>query len=92
MWQKGNTLGSDSYTGNKIAGWEGRKVGRTKGDDVPNEIGHQRGPTLPFGIRIEPNKLMYRARQSRECGDIKPKLCKSKNVSLSLRICKMFNP
>lgn len=28
---------------------------------MPNEIGHQRGPTLPFGIRIEPNKLMYRA-------------------------------
>lgn len=66
------------------------------GDDVPNEIGHQRGPTLPFGIRIEPNKLMYRAQELRRglpklWGDIKPKLCKSKTVSC-LRICKMFNP
>lgn len=50
---------------------------------MPNEIGHQRGPTLPFGIRIEPNKLMYRApRAAQVVGrDIKPKLCKSKTVS-----------
>lgn len=50
---------------------------------MPNEIGHQRGPTLPFGIRIEPNKLMYRApRAAQVVGrDIKLKLCKSKTVS-----------
>lgn len=72
---------------------EGRR--EDNGDDVPNEIGHQRGPTLPFGIRIEPNKLMYRALPPRAAQvvwrDIKPKLCKSKTVSC-LRICKMFNP
>lgn len=80
MWQKGNKHTSVTAMRRKK---RSRKGAEHNGDDVPNEIGHQRGPTLPFGIRIEPNKLMYRApRAAQVVGrDIKPKLCKSKTVS-----------